>query len=92
MPERNKPDNLDLIFDALSNKHRREIVHVLSLQPCSISQLADLRGLSLPAIYKHIKLLENAGLIIRSKNGRTNYLSLNRERLRAIQEWLRFHL
>ena len=51
------PD-LDTIFEALANKHRREILYVLSLQPCSITQLATMRGLSLPAIHKHIEVLE----------------------------------
>ncbi|MCB0032615.1 MAG: winged helix-turn-helix transcriptional regulator [Anaerolineales bacterium] len=83
----NKPQ-LDKIFDALANEHRREIIYVLSLQPCSISQLAEMRGLSLPAIYKHIKPLEEAGLVARKKIGRTNFLALKREGLRLLQGWV----
>ena len=56
---------LDSVLEALANRHRREIVYVLGLQPCAISQLARMRGLSLPAIHKHIKILENAGLVSR---------------------------
>ena len=82
------PQDLDHLFEALANKHRREIVYVLSLQPCSISRLADMRGLSLPAIYKHIKALEKAGLIIRKKIGRTNFLALRRDSLRGLQDWI----
>ena len=82
------PQDLDRVFEALANKHRRDIIYVLSLQPCSISQLAAMRGLSLPAIHKHIKLLENAGMVVRKKIGRTNFLTLNREALRSLQEWL----
>ncbi len=86
------PRHLDMVFEALANKHRREIIYVLGLQPCSISHLADMRGLSLPAIHKHIKVLENAEMITRKKMGRTNYLTLNRESLRSLQDWLRqFH-
>ena len=81
--------DLDNGFEALANKHRREIIYVLSLQPCSISQLASMRSLSLPAIHKHIKVLEKGGMIIRKKIGRTNFLALNRESLRGIQDWLR---
>ena len=62
---------LDSVLEALANPHRREIVYVLGLQPCAISQLARLRGLSLPAIHKHVKILENAGLVSRRKAGRT---------------------
>jgi DNA-binding transcriptional ArsR family regulator len=80
--------DLDHVFEALANKHRREIIYVLSLQPCSISQLASMRGLSLPAIHKHIKILEQGDLIIRKKIGRTNFLALNRAGLLGLQEWV----
>ena len=80
--------DLDKVFEALANQHRREIIYVLGLQPCSISQLASMRGLSLPAIHKHIKVLENADMIVRRKIGRTNFLTLNRKSLRGLQEWL----
>jgi DNA-binding transcriptional ArsR family regulator len=83
----NQPD-LDKVFEALANKHRREIIHSLSLQPHSISQLAEMRQLSLPAIHKHIKLLENAGMVQRKKIGRTNFLALKRTSLRSLQEWV----
>jgi DNA-binding transcriptional ArsR family regulator len=80
------------VMEALANPHRREIVHVLGLQPCAISQLARIRGLSLPAIHKHVKILENAGLVSRRKTGRTTYLALNPQRLRLLQDWAgQFH-
>ena len=83
---------LDSVLEALANPHRREIVYVLGLQPCAISQLARLRGLSLPAIHKHVKILENAGLVSRRKVGRTTYLILNPRRLRLLQDWAgQFH-
>lgn len=79
---------LDKVFEALANKHRREIIYHLGLQPYSISQLASMRHLSLPAIHKHIQLLENSGLILRKKTGHTNFLTLNRQSLRGLQEWI----
>jgi DNA-binding transcriptional ArsR family regulator len=88
MIDKHTPQDLDNIFEALASRHRREIVYMLSLQPCSISYLASRLGLSLPAIHKHIKILENAGMVIRRKTGRTNFLTLNRESLRGLQEWL----
>ena len=88
MTDRHIPQDLDIVFEALANKHRRDIIYVLGLQPCSISFLADLRGLSLPAIHKHIKILEHADMIIRKKMGRTNYLTLNRHSLKGLQNWL----
>lgn len=84
--------DLDGIFEALANKHRREMIRLLGLQPYSISQLAAMRGLSLPAIHKHIRVLEDCGMVIRRKTGRTNYLTLNRKALLGLQDWLaQFH-
>jgi DNA-binding transcriptional ArsR family regulator len=80
--------DLDIVFEALANKHRREIIYVLSLQPCSISKLASMRNLTLPAIHKHIAILEKGGLIIRKKIGQTNFLTLNRTALRGLQDWV----
>jgi len=88
MAKLNKAQNLDNVFEALANKHRREIIYVLSLQPCSISKLAFLRNLSLPAIHKHIEILEKGGLVTRRKIGQTNFLTLNPESLRDLQDWL----
>ncbi len=89
MTKSHNPQDLDNVFEALANKHRREIIYVLSLQPCSISQLAFMRGLSLPAIHKHIKVLAIADLILRKKIGRTNFLALNRESLGGLQQWVK---
>ena len=82
------PDDLDRTLGALSNRHRREMVQLLSLQPYSISRLAALRRLSLPAINKHVRVLEEAGLIRRRKLGRTTFLTLDRASIRNLQAWL----
>ena len=82
------PDDLDTVLAALANAHRRAIVHALGLQPYSISQLAEMRDLSLPAIHKHLAILENACLIRRRKTGRTTYLTIDRQSLRSLQGWL----
>lgn len=79
---------LDAVFDALANVHRRATMRALSLQPHSISQLASMEKMSLPAIHKHIRALEDANLVIRRKVGRTNYLALNRKPLRDLQKWV----
>ena len=82
------PQDLDNVFEALANIHRREIIYILSLEPCSISKLAFLRNLSLPAIHKHIEVLEKGGMVTRRKIGQTNFLTLNRESLQGLQDWL----
>ena len=87
MTKTQNPPDLDIIFEALANKHRREIIYIFSLEPCSISKLAFLRNLSLPAIHKHIEVLEKGGIVTRRKIGQTNFLILNRESLRGLQDW-----
>jgi DNA-binding transcriptional ArsR family regulator len=82
------PDDLDRLFGALANRHRREMVHLLALQPYSISRLAASRGLSLPAINKHVRVLEEAGVVRRRKLGRTTFLALDRASIRGLQAWL----
>jgi DNA-binding transcriptional ArsR family regulator len=85
-------DDLDRLFGALANSHRREMVYLLGLQPYSISRLAAARGLSLPAMNKHVRVLEDAGLVTRRKFGRTTFLALDRAAIRALQQWLaRYH-
>ncbi len=82
------PDDLDRLFGALANPHRREMVHLLGLQPYPISRLASIRGLSLPAMNKHVRVLEEARLVRRRKTGRTTFLTLEREPIRTMQAWL----
>jgi Predicted transcriptional regulators len=82
------PDELDRLFGALANRHRREMVHLLGLQPYSISRLAHIRGLSLPAINKHVRVLVEAGMVGRRKLGRTTFLTLDRASIRRLQAWL----
>jgi len=85
-------NGLDAVFDALAGARRREIVLALGRQPRSISQLAAMQDMSLPAIHKHIRVLEDAGLVIRRKFGRTTILALRRGPLGALQDWvLQFH-
>ena len=79
---------LDQIFTSLANKRRRQIVYTLSLQPTSIGQLADQQKSSLPAIHRHIKVLERAKLVQRKKSGRVNFLALDRTGLLLMQKWV----
>jgi DNA-binding transcriptional ArsR family regulator len=80
-------DDLDSVFTALASRHRRQIVHLLALQPASIQQLARRIGVSLTAIHRHIRVLEDAKLIRRKKSGRVNFLAINRATMRGVQDW-----
>lgn len=80
-------DDLSSVFEALGNDHRRDMIRLLALKPRSISELAGIRGLSLPAIHKHVRALEAAGMVHRRKVGRTNFLAIRREPLQRLQAW-----
>ncbi len=85
-------DELSEVFQALAHEHRRRIIQALALRPHSISELAELRGLSLPAIHKHIRVLEDAAMVRRHKLGRTTILALQRAPLQQLRAWVdQFH-
>jgi DNA-binding transcriptional ArsR family regulator len=79
---------VDQVFAALANERRRQIVRTLSLQAASIGQLANQQRSSLPAIHRHIKVLERGKLVRRKKSGRVNFLALDRSGLLLLQNWL----
>jgi DNA-binding transcriptional ArsR family regulator len=79
---------LDRVLTALANEKRRSIVYTLGLQPASISELAKPHKLSLPAIHRHVKVLERARLVQRKKSGRVNFLALDRTGLLLMQDWI----
>ena len=86
------PDDMDRRFAALANRNRRAMLLQLGLNPASISRLAKDAGLSLPAMNKHVGVLEAAGLVSRRKLGRTTFLTLDRAGVREVQAWLgQFH-
>jgi DNA-binding transcriptional ArsR family regulator len=79
---------LDRVFGALSDPTRRRLVHRLAQGECSVSELAAPFDMSLPAISKHLAVLERAGLLRRRKDGRTYYCSLQPEMLTGALDWI----
>jgi len=80
--------NLDSLFEALSHPKRRAMIDTLAYRPTTVAQLAAQCELSLPAMHKHVRMLESAQLIQRKKVGRTNFVALNRAGLREAQRWI----
>ena len=80
---------LDGTFGALSDPTRRQIMLRLQEGEASISELAAPHKMSLPAISKHISVLEDAGLVFKRKEGRQQYCSLATSPLQEIDAWLR---
>jgi DNA-binding transcriptional ArsR family regulator len=67
-------ENLDLIFGALADATRRGMLAQLSEGEVNITALAEPYDMSQPAISKHLRVLERAGLIARSRRGRDHYI------------------
>lgn len=84
----NDAPELDSIFNALGNPTRRAIVNTLSFRPATVTQLADEHKVSLQAIHRHIRMLEQANLLQRRKVGRVNFVAIKRVGLRSAQDWL----
>ncbi|MFN8553341.1 MAG: metalloregulator ArsR/SmtB family transcription factor [Candidatus Obscuribacterales bacterium] len=82
-------EQLDRTFFAISDPTRRAIIGNLAAKGrCSVLELAQPFNMSLPAISKHLKLLENANLITREVKGRVHYLRLRAEPMSEASEWL----
>ena len=80
---------LDDVFHALGDATRRRMLRDLASGERTVSQLAAPFAISLAAASKHIKALENAGLIRRDVRGRTHYCRLDPGPLASANEWLR---
>jgi DNA-binding transcriptional ArsR family regulator len=75
--------SLDAIFSALGDATRRGMLERLSRGEASVSELAEPFGVSLPAIHKHLRVLERAGFITHEKRGRVRQVRLGRAPRRA---------
>jgi DNA-binding transcriptional ArsR family regulator len=87
----NYSPSLDQTFAALSDPTRRAIISQLAKGEFSIMELASPFDMSLPAVSKHVRILEDAGLLIRKKRGRVHYCHLNARPLRDAAQWLVFY-
>src|SRR5471030_1450218 len=81
-------DRLDAVFHALGHSARRALLARLAKRPAMITELAQPFAMSLPAVSRHIRVLEGAGLVTRSVDGRMHQCSLNAAPFKAIEGWL----
>ena len=86
-----KTTELDGLFHALGDATRRRMLRELSKGERTVSQLAEPYSISLAAASKHIKALENAGLIRREIQGRKHVCRLDAGPLASAQEWLNYY-
>ena len=79
---------LDQVFSALADATRRDVLARLTGGPASISELAQPYAMSLPGFMKHLRVLEEAGLVVRAKEGRTVSCELAPAALEDAAMWL----
>ena len=81
-------DRLSATFSALADPTRRAILARLALGETTVSELAEPFDMSLPAVSKHLKVLERAGLIARSREAQWRPCRIEPEALHGVDEWL----
>lgn len=81
-------DRLSATFSALADPTRRAILARLALGETSVKELAEPFEMSAPAISKHLKVLENAGLITRGRDAQWRPCKLEPQALKGVDEWL----
>jgi len=86
-----KPDRLDAVFRALSDRTRRAMLRSLSQGERTVGELAAPYDMSLAAASKHIKVLEGAGLVKRDVQGRTHVCRLEARPMHGGMEWIRYY-
>jgi DNA-binding transcriptional ArsR family regulator len=79
---------VDRAFTALADPTRRAVLERLGSGSATISELAEPFGMSLTGMKKHVRVLEDAGLVRTEKVGRTRVCSLGEQRLDAVEAWI----
>jgi DNA-binding transcriptional ArsR family regulator len=82
------PDRLSRVFAALADPTRREILSKLSTGTRSVGELAEPHDMSLPAISKHLRVLERSGLIARTRDAQWRPCQLQAAPLKEATDWM----
>lgn len=80
--------NIDQTFAALADPTRRAILARLASGEASVGEIAKPFEMSLPAVSKHLKVLEQAGLLERRRDGRTLYCRMDPQPLEDVSAWI----
>lgn len=84
----NHPEPVDTVLEALAHPARRCIVTQLGCGPATVSDLAVPLRIALPTVARHLKVLEDAGLVRSEKRGRQRVCTLHRPALSVVTDWL----
>lgn len=84
--------DLTMAFSALADPTRRAIVSRLCDGPKTVSELAEPFDLALPSLLKHVRVLEQSGLVSSEKTGRVRTCRIEPQALQATEAWIHQHL
>jgi DNA-binding transcriptional ArsR family regulator len=84
-------DPLSAVFGALADPTRRAILARLARGQSTVSELAEPFDMSLPAVSKHLNVLEHAGLLHRSRDGRLRRCRLDPQPMQDASDWIESH-
>jgi len=76
------------VFQAIADPTRREIIHMISAQPLNINSVSEHFPVSRTAVYKHIKILTECGLIVIKQQGRERFCEAKLEKLNEVSTWV----
>lgn len=76
------------VFQAIADPTRREIIHMIASQPLNMDSVAGNFSVSRTAVYKHIKILTECGLVVVRQQGRERYCEARLERLSEVSSWV----
>ena len=82
-----QPDHLSATFAALADPTRRAILARLLAGECSVTDLAEPFDMSMPAVSKHLQVLERAGLIARRREAQWRHCSIDAAPLKEVAQW-----
>ena len=80
--------NLDSVFHGLADPTRRAVITRLAGGPMSVSELAAPHQMALPSFLKHLRVLEDAGLVTSRKVGRVRTCTLEIDTMASVESWI----
>lgn len=84
-----RPEQFDRLFHALADPYRRHMVERLARGPASVKELAEPIEIALPSALKHLKVLEDGGIVLSEKTGRVRTYRIRPHALKPISQWVK---
>ncbi len=76
------------VFQGIADPTRRAILHMISSQPLNVNSVSEKFDVSRTAVYKHIKILTECGLIVINQKGRERYCEAKLQKLSEVSDWV----